>query len=129
MLSFLRSATAVLAVSCAAVLPAAAQTTVSSRGAPASIGGLWCGAGLLHRYILDISQQYQSVRARLIRGDRVHELTGHMEGRVLRADPQRNHTMDLLADGDELRIIDASGILALTKGQFFTRASSGSCSN
>ena len=93
------------------------------------MAGLWCGAGLLHKYMLDIAQEYQRVEAKLIKRGRVHELTGRMEGPVLRADPQRDHTMELLAQGNELRIIGASGLLALAKGQFFTRAVGGSCTH
>jgi hypothetical protein len=37
--------------------------------------------------------------------------------------------MELLAQGNELRIIGASGLLALAKGQFFTRAVGGSCTH
>jgi hypothetical protein len=37
--------------------------------------------------------------------------------------------MDLLAAGNELRIVGATGKLALTKGQFFTRAAGGSCTS
>lgn len=132
----LARSTAALALACAAVLPAVAQTdppapseAVTARNAPVSVGGLWCGAGLLHNYVLDIVQEYQYVQAKLIKGRRVHELTGRMEGSVLRADPQRDHTMDLLAEGNELRIIGASGILALARGQFFTRAVGGSCTH
>ena len=118
----------------AALTPAAlAQATpdvhsVPTR-APVMVAGLWCGAGLLHNYALDIAQEYQRVQAKLIKRDRVHELTGHMEGAVLRADPQRDHTMDLLAEGNELRIIAATGVLALARGQFFTRAVGGSCTH
>jgi hypothetical protein len=97
--------------------------------APVMVSGLWCGAGLLHKYALEIAQQYSRVEARLIKRGRVHELTGQMDGAVLRADPQRNHTMELLAQGNELRIIGASGMLALAKGQFFTRAVGGSCTH
>lgn len=134
MLSIVRSTAAVLALLCAAALPATAQSrqpveAVTSRNAPVTIGGLWCGAGLLHNYVLEIEQEYQYVQAKLIKGDRVRELTGRMEGRLLRADPQRNHTMDLLAEGDELRIVNGSGVLALARGQFFTRAVGGSCTH
>ncbi len=140
MVSSLRSAATATALACAAALPAGAQAaspvppvppveTVSARATPVSVAGLWCGAGLLHNYVLEIAQQYQFVKARLIRRERVHELTGRMDGAILRADPQRDHTMDLLADGNELRIIAGTGILALTKGQFFTRAAGGSCSH
>jgi hypothetical protein len=67
------------------------------------------------------------VHARLIRRGKVREITGHVEGARLRTDPQRNETMELLADGDQLRITAATGVLALTKGQFFTRATGASC--
>ncbi|GAB3763873.1 hypothetical protein GCM10028796_17890 [Ramlibacter monticola] len=107
---------------------AASPAPVTVR-APVMVAGLWCGAGLLRNYVLDIAQEYQRVEAKLIKRGRVHELTGHMDGPILRADPQRDHTMELLAEGDELRIIDASGILALARGQFFTRAVGGSCTH
>jgi hypothetical protein len=107
----------------------APSTHVAMRQGAASIGGVWCGAGLLHEFTLEIAQQYQDFRARLVRKGRVREITGHMEGARVIADPQRNHTMELLAQGDELRIIGASGVLALAKGQFFTRAAGGSCTH
>lgn len=127
------TATAAL-LACAAVSSAALASpsqdaeTVRTR-APVMVAGVWCGAGLLHSYMLEIAQEYQRVEAKLIRRGRVHEVTGHMEGAVLRADPQRDTTMELLAQGNELRIIGASGLLALTKGQFFTRAVGGSCTH
>jgi hypothetical protein len=136
MLSCVRSLAAVAAlVGCAALSSAALSApapqgveTVPTR-APVMVAGLWCGAGLLHSYVLEIAQEYQRVYGKLTRRERMVELTGHMEGAILHADPQRNHTMDLLAEGNELRIIGATGILALAKGQFFTRAVGGSCRN
>jgi hypothetical protein len=135
MLSPARFTAAIALLGCAALSPAAYATPapqgvdlVPTR-APVAVAGLWCGAGLLHNYMLDIAQEYQRVEAKLIRRDRVHELTGHMDGPILRADPQRNHTMELLAQGNELRIIGASGLLALARGQFFTRAVGGSCTH
>ena len=133
MLSLRRPATAVLlafaALPLAAFSAPAQATQVALRQGAASIGGLWCGAGLLHEFSLEIAQQVQDFRARLVRKGRVREITGHMEGARVIADPQRNHTMELLAQGDELRIIGASGVLALAKGQFFTRAAGGSCTH
>jgi hypothetical protein len=93
------------------------------------VGGLWCGAGLLREFTLEIAQQYQNVEAKLVRKGRVREITGHVEGAMVKTDPQRNETMELLAQGDELRIIAATGVLALTTGQFFTRAAGGSCTH
>jgi hypothetical protein len=136
MVSSVRSAVAIAALLACSLLPPAALATSLPEGveavptrAPVMVAGLWCGSGLLRSYMLDIAQQYQRIEARLIRRGRVHELTGHMEGPVLRADPQHDHTMELLADGNELRIIGASGLLALARGQSFTRAVGGSCTH
>jgi hypothetical protein len=134
--SSVRSAVAMVALLACALLPPASRAAsppedvraVPTR-APVMVAGLWCGSGLLRSYMLDIAQQYQRVDAKLIRRGRVHELTGHMEGPLLRADPQRDQTMELLAEGNELRIIGASGLLALTRGQTFTRAVGGSCTH
>lgn len=125
----------------AALLPAAlgslhAQTDapataeqVRMRRAPATVGGLWCGAGLLTGFSLEIAQQYQDIEARLIRKGRVREITGHMEGATLFANAQHDHSMELRAVDNELRIVAATGQLALARGQFFIRAAGGSCSN
>lgn len=133
MLSLRRPATAALlafaALPLASFSAPAPATQVAMRQGAAPIGGLWCGAGLLHEFTLEIAQQVQDFRARLVRKGRVREITGHLEGARLIADPQRNHTMELLAQGNELRIIGASGVLALAKGQFFTRANGGSCTH
>ena len=97
------------------------------QAARASIGGLWCGAGPLHEFTLEIAQQSSSIQGRLIRKSRVREVTGHVEGSRVKLDPQRDHTMELQAEGDELRIVNASGVLALATGQSFTRAAGASC--
>lgn len=118
---------------CLSALPLAAMAAtaepVTLRKGPAAVGGLWCGAGLLHEFTLDIAQQYQSFEARLVRKNRVREISGRVDGATVRTDPQRDHTMELLARGNELRIIGATGALALAKGQSFTRAVGGSCSH
>ncbi|MEJ8839553.1 hypothetical protein [Ramlibacter sp. AN1133] len=136
MLSTVRSIVATTSLLACAALSPAALASPASQGvqavparAPVMVAGLWCGSGLLHNYMLEIAQEYQRVEAKLIKRGRVHELTGRMEGPVLRADPQRDHTMELLAQGNELRIIGASGLLALTTGQSFTRAVGGSCTH
>lgn len=112
---------------------AAAGLAVSLVGtasaAPAPVGGMWCGAGLLRDFTLEIAQQTQQVNARLIRRGKVREISGRVEGRMVRTDPQRNETMELLAQGNELRITAATGMLALAKGQFFTRAAGGTCTS
>lgn len=118
-----------------AASPAAAPTaapenttvqTVALRS-PVTLDGLWCGAGLLRDFTLEIAQHYQQFEARLVRRNKVREITGRIEGATVRTDPLRDHTMELLAQGNELRIVGATGVLALAKGQFFTRAAGGSC--
>jgi hypothetical protein len=134
--SFPRPAALAAAVLAWAALPLAAQPADSDpaqqlmvrQGTPA-VGGLWCGAGLLRDFTLEIVQQYQEVQGRLVRKGRVREITGRIEGATLRTDPQRNETMELLAHDNQLRITDATGVLALARGQFFTRAVGGSCSH
>lgn len=106
--------------------PAGEEVSLNRMGA-ASVGGTWCGAGLLNGFSLEIAQQLQNVQGRLIRKGRVRELTGHVEGTTVKVDPQRDHSMELRAEGDELRIIAATGMLALAVGQSFTRAAAGSC--
>jgi hypothetical protein len=93
----------------------------------ASVGGLWCGVGLLQGFSLEIAQDAQKVQGRLMRKQRVREITGHVEGPRVITDAQRDHTMELLAEGDQLRIVTGTGVLALAAGQSFTRAVGGSC--
>jgi hypothetical protein len=107
---------------------AADSEAVAARGGAARVGGLWCGAGLLADFSLDIVQRYHDVEGKLVRKGRVREITGRVEGSMLRTDPQRNETMELQALGDELRVTGGTGLLALARGQSFTRASGGSCS-
>lgn len=106
----------------------AADTQVAALGTPMKVGGLWCGVGLLHEFSLEIAQQFDSIEARLVRKNRVRHITGHIEGNTLRADPQRDHTMELQALGNELRITAGTGVLALARGQSFKRALGSSCS-
>jgi hypothetical protein len=127
-----------LALACAVL---ALGAPLASRAAPpeeqvaarsagfASIGGLWCGAGLLHEFSLDIAQRMQNVEGKLARKGRVREITGHVEGSLVKVDPQRDHSMELRVQGDELRIVAATGMLALATGQSFMRAAGGSCTS
>ena len=117
-----------------AALPPAAQADASApqqlalrQAGTADVSGLWCGAGVLHEFTLEIVQQVQNVHGRLTRKARVREITGRVEGALVRTDPQREHTMELLAEGNELRIVGATGMLALARGQSFRRAAGGSC--
>lgn len=126
----LAAAALALAAVTAHASPAAPSQQVALRqGTMANVGGVWCGAGLLRDFTLEIAQQYQNVQGKLMRKSRVREITGRVDGMVVRTDPQRDHTMELLAQGNELRIVGATGMLALAKGQFFTRAAGGSCTH
>jgi hypothetical protein len=107
--------------------PAQEDQQVTMRARNASVGGLWCGAGLLGGFTLEIAQQLDAVQGKLIRKGRVRDITGHVEGALVKVDPQRDHTMELRAEGDELRIIGATGVLGLAVGQSFTRAAGTSC--
>jgi hypothetical protein len=135
MLSRLRSA-AGAALVLAACAPLAAQTSdplaatnVALRHAPARVGGLWCGAGLLHEFSLEIAQHYQDLTGKLTRKGRVREITGHVDGATVRTDPQRNESLELQAQSDELRVTGGTGPLALLRGQSFTRAAGDSCTD
>jgi hypothetical protein len=107
--------------------PADAEQVALRQAGLASVGGLWCGAGLLNEFTLEIVQQLQNVEGKLVRKGRVRDITGHVEGTRVKVDPQRDHTMELLAEGNELRITAATGMLALATGQSFIRASGGNC--
>ena len=106
----------------AAALPLGAQAAT-----PIKVSGLWCGVGLLHEFRLEMAQQFNLVEARLVRKNRIREITGRVDGTTLRTDPQRNHTLELQALGNELRVTAGTGPLALLKGQAFTRAIADTC--
>lgn len=102
---------------------------LSAQASPAHVAGLWCGAGLLHEFSLEIAQRSQSVTGKLVRKNKVREITGRVEGTQVHTDTHRDHSMDLQLDGDALRITGATGILALATGQFFTRAPGATCTS
>jgi hypothetical protein len=86
----------------------------------------WCGGARLHEFKLDIAQQGPFVRATLMRKTRVREIDARLEGNVLRASA-RGHTPELRPAGSQLRITGGTGMLAMRKGQFFTRTDSRHC--
>ncbi|HEX2545852.1 MAG TPA: hypothetical protein VHL79_13290 [Ramlibacter sp.] len=127
MLSLARSASLAAAALLAVSAQAADVEQVALRGAPARVAGMWCGAGALSSFTLQIAQRVERFEAQLVRKGRVREITGRIDGALVRTDPQRDETLELLARGNELRIVGATGPLALLQGQFFTRAAGGSC--
>jgi hypothetical protein len=120
---------ALVTMTLAAQAEAPSEQVAVRQGSTANVGGLWCGAGLLNEFTLEIVQQLQAVQGRLTRKARVREITGHVEGALVKTDPQRNESMELLAEGNSLRIVGATGLLALARGQSFTRAAGGSCTH
>jgi hypothetical protein len=107
---------------------AAAPQAVAARHT-AQVGGLWCGTGPLHSYSLEIEQHAQQLAGKLRRRERVHEITGRVEGDRVITDPQRNESLELQARGDQLRVTDGTGILVILRGQTFTRAAGASCAS
>ena len=96
---------------------------------PAQVQGLWCGAGLLGRFSLSITQQYQNFTATLAdaRRNRSRTLQGRIQGPQLLTDTTRQGPLTLALEGQTLRIAAAQGDLALAIGQGFTRASGDRC--
>lgn len=123
-MSYRTSSVAVAALALAACLPLAAH----ANGMPMKVSGLWCGVGLLHEFRLEMAQHFDLLEARLVRKHRVRQITGRIDGSTVVTDPQRNHTLELQALGNELRVTSGTGPLALLKGQAFTRATADSCS-
>ena len=95
---------------------------------PARVQGLWCGNGPLHEFSLRMTQRYQKLEGTLTRKTRVRELAGTIDGNVIRAE-HKNGAMVLTATGDELRITEGSGPLALLRGQTFRRTASENCAS
>lgn len=94
---------------------------------PARVGGLWCGDGLLHEFRIEVSQRHQVLDAQLKRRHRVRAVQARVEGNIVRTASYRNGSLELEVEGDQLRIVGGSGLLALTRGQSFTRSRDGSC--
>jgi SAM-dependent methyltransferase len=94
---------------------------------PAQVGGLWCGAGPLKDFSLQIAQRYQEFEGALTRRDRTRKVSGKIQGATVRTEAHRNGSLVLAASGNELRVTGGEGPLALLRGQAFQRASGASC--
>ncbi len=112
-----------------AASPAAhANSTPLQRRAPtAAFDGLWCGTGLLHEFRLELSQQQRDVQGTLVRRERRRELEGHVKGETLVTQATRHGSLVLQRAGDQLRVTDGDGLLAMVRGATFQRASGGAC--
>lgn len=98
-----------------------------ARQATGQVDGLWCGSGLLQEFSLRLAQHYQDVSGTLMRRDRVRELTGRIEGNMLRTQTTKVGALVLQVEGDALRVVDGEGQLALVRGMSFSRARGDSC--
>jgi hypothetical protein len=94
---------------------------------PARVEGLWCGTGLLNEFSLRLSQQYQEVRGTLVRRGRVRSIEGRVEGVTVRTQATRHGSLELRMAGDELRVTNGEGALALAQGARFQRSAGAAC--
>jgi SAM-dependent methyltransferase len=94
---------------------------------PAQVDGLWCGAGPLREFSLRLKQHHQEVEGELVRKGRARTIEGRIEGNVLRTEPTKVGTLVMEKQGDELKVTDADGPLALVRGTSFKRTDAASC--
>ncbi|HVR53618.1 MAG TPA: methyltransferase domain-containing protein [Pseudorhodoferax sp.] len=96
---------------------------------PASVQGLWCGAGLLQGTRFDVKQSFQEFTATMTRGERVREYAGHIEGDTLSSLPGARTHMQLRLQGEQLVLVQADGALGLLKGAALSRAKGEHCAD
>jgi len=94
---------------------------------PAQVEGLWCGTGALREFSLRLKQRHQEVEGELLRQGRARTIEGRVEGNVLRTQSTRVGTLLLEKQGDELRVTQGEGALALVRGTSFRRAQAANC--
>lgn len=95
--------------------------------APVAVEGLWCGAGPLRDFSLRLRQQQQDVEGELVRHGRARTIEGRIEGNVLRTQATRVGALVLEKQGEQLKVTDGDGPLALVRGQSFRRSNGDSC--
>jgi hypothetical protein len=103
------------------------SANVGPRLGPARVEGLWCGTGLLHEFSLRLSQDHQEVQGSLARRGRVRAIAGRVDGATVRTQATRHGSLLLELAGDELKVTDGEGALALARGTAFQRASGSAC--
>lgn len=123
------SAAASAATPAATNAPSPAVATQSSPAAsePVQVSGLWCGSGPLHEFSLRLTQRQQDVEGELVRRDRARTIQGRIEGNVLRTQATKVGALVLERQGDQLKVTDGDGPLALVRGQVFRRTDAGTC--
>lgn len=94
---------------------------------PAQVEGLWCGTGALRDFSLKLTQHHQEVEGELVRKGRSRTIAGTMEGNVLRTQSTKVGALVLEKQGEELKVTDGEGPLALVRGTAFRRGEGDSC--
>jgi len=94
---------------------------------PAQVEGLWCGTGPLRDFSLKLTQHHQEVEGELLRKGRSRTIAGKMEGNVLRTQSTKVGALVLEKQGEELKVTDGEGPLALARGTAFRRGEGETC--
>jgi SAM-dependent methyltransferase len=94
---------------------------------PAQVDGLWCGTGPLREFSLRLTQRHQEVEGELLRKGRSRTIAGTMEGNVLRTQSTKVGALVLEKQGEELKVTDGEGPLALARGTAFRRGEGATC--
>ena len=118
---------ALLACSLLFALALPAGATGPAADADVAVDGLWCGAGPLQGFSLRLKQQEQAVEGELVRRGRVRTIEGRLEGNVLRTQATKVGALVLEKQGEELKVTDGDGPIALMRGQSFRRTAGETC--
>jgi SAM-dependent methyltransferase len=94
---------------------------------PARVAGLWCGTGPLREFSLRLTQQHQEVHGELARRGRARAIDGRIEGNVVRTQETKVGALVLEKTGEELKVTDGEGALALARGTSFRKAAGDTC--
>ncbi len=90
---------------------------------PARIQGAWCGTGKA-KPTLDIDQKFQSLRAKLTRGDARHSFDGRIRGAQVQS---IDGDLVLTAEGERLKPVVARNAFSALRGVTFSRRTTESC--
>jgi hypothetical protein len=115
----------------AASASAPAAPVPGASAPPAAVGmvdGVWCGSGPLREFSLKLTQREQAVEGELVRRGKARTIEGRVEGNVLRTQATKVGALVLERRGEELKVTDGDGPIALVRGQVFRRTESGTCS-
>lgn len=121
------SAAAAPAGTASAPTPAVATQSLPPASDPVQVSGLWCGSGPLHEFSLRLTQRQKDVEGELVRRDRARTIQGRIEGNVLRTQSTKVGALVLERHGDQLKVTDGDGPLALVRGQVFRRTDAATC--